>query len=273
MRRSRRKDLVRRLAEDYSSSAREYARLWGPVILPFSLPLLETLPLAGADSVIDVGTGTGGLLPHLRSRAPEGRVVGVDRSDGMIRLARETDGASVARMDAVRLAFPARTFDVATLVFVLFHVPRPLNALVETRRVLRPGGTIGLVTWSAEEMSPPATALWTEELDRRGAGPDPRDDRVRRHDLTDRPEKLSRLLEETGYRSIDAWTRRFERRWDADSFLPLRQGCGTTGRRLATLEPDAREACVGAVRERIAALPPGDLVWRPSVIYASATAE
>lgn len=262
--------LVRRLAEDYSSSAGAYARLWGPAILPLALPLLEALPLAEARAVLDIGTGVGDLLRHLRTQAPEARVLGIDRSHGMISIARERHGLPVAVMDAVALGLPGDAFDVVTLVFVLFHIPRPLDALVEVGRVLRPGGTIGVVTWSEEDPGLPAAAHWAAELDRRGAEPDPRDDRVRRHGLVDRPDKLVRLLERAGYRSVQVRQRRFERRWDVDSLLRLQERCGSPGRRLATLEPDARAACVAAVRERLAAPAPEELVWRPVVLHASA---
>jgi len=48
-----------RLAERYSSSAADYARLWSPVIRPMGQRLLRALPLDGANHVLDVGTAPG----------------------------------------------------------------------------------------------------------------------------------------------------------------------------------------------------------------------
>lgn len=261
---------VRRLAEAYSSLARDYADLWAPVILALAVPLLGALPLRRARRIVDIGTGVGGLLPRLRDGAADARIVGVDRSGGMIRMARERHGFPVATMDARALALPDGAFDVATLAFMLFHVPRPSDALVEAGRVLRRGGAVGLVTWAEGSLDLPTGEIWTEELDRHGAGPDPGDVRVRRHDLVDRPEKLSRLLEGAGFGSIEVWARRFERRWDAESLIVVQAACGAEERRLATLEPGARSACVAAVRDRTAAMSPERLAWRPVVLYASA---
>lgn len=272
MSRSATEAVVRSLAADYSSSAREYACRWAPAILPLALPLLETLPLRKARRVLDVGTGVGALLPHLQFEAPHARVLGVDRSEGMLRTGRGEHVYPVGVMDAVSLGFPAGVFDVATLVFMLFHVLRPIEALREVRRVLRRGGTIGTVTWHEEDPGLPAAVIWDEELDRRGASPDPRDARVRRHDLVDRPEKIARLLERSGFRSVEVWTRRFEVRWHREALLRLQEGCGTAGRRLASLDSAERASCVAAVRKRVDAMSRSELVWRPVVLHASATA-
>lgn len=51
----------------------------------------------------------------------------------------------VRQMDISRLNFPAESFDVAYCASVFHHLPDPLGALAEMRRVLRPGG-IGYVT-------------------------------------------------------------------------------------------------------------------------------
>src|SRR5205807_10315453 len=92
-------------------------------------------------------------------------ILGVDRSDGMIRLARDRhSGAWLALMDVQKLALPANRFDAAVVAFVLFHVPSPERCLTEVNRVLKPGGTVGSVTWGAERM-PKASANWDGALE------------------------------------------------------------------------------------------------------------
>lgn len=263
-----RSDPVERLAAEYTDSASAYARLWGPTIRPFGLPVLDALPLDGAKRVLDVGTGSGELLPHLRARAPWAEVLGVDRSEGMLEEARSRGRDALALMDARALAARGHTVDVVTLVFVLFHVPRPLRALKEARRVLRPGGAVGLVTWDGESPPLPGERIWAEELDRLGADPDPRGESVRRYETVDAPDKLRGLLAAAGFPSTRAWTRRFERRWELGDLVEVRRWCGPSGRRLASLAGWQRERCVARVRQRLMGLGPDGLTWRPKVVFA-----
>lgn len=55
--------------------------------------LLAWLPLQPDDSVLDVGTGTGVLLPYIRERVPQGIIDAVDLSPGMLAVAKQKYGA------------------------------------------------------------------------------------------------------------------------------------------------------------------------------------
>src|SRR5438445_10853815 len=76
------------LADRYTQRAAVYDALWSPIIRPAGERLISRLSLTAARSVIDVGTGTGALLPAIRRAAPGAAILGVERSDGMLRLAR-----------------------------------------------------------------------------------------------------------------------------------------------------------------------------------------
>jgi len=97
------------------------------------------------DRVLDVACGTGDLaLADLLAGA--GQVVGVDFSEPMLARARQKSSAiEWVRGDLSRLPFPAAGFQAATVGFGLRNVPDLDGALRELRRVLEPGGTLGIL--------------------------------------------------------------------------------------------------------------------------------
>ncbi len=259
----------RTLAAEYSAKSAAYASHWSPVIRPMALDLLRSLPLSSARRVLDLGAGTGALLADLERAASRARVVGVDRAEGMLRVAQTQTKRELVLMDAVRLALRPGSVDVAVLVFMLFHVPDPLTALREVRRALGPNGSIGVTTWG-EDHGVPGVSIWTEELEAEGAGPDPRDPAVRRQAEMDTRDKLEALLISGGFGSVRVWSDTFEHRWTVDSLFALQLGCSMPSRRLATLSTPARLACQERVKARLTRLTEEDLAYRPRVLLATA---
>jgi phosphatidylethanolamine/phosphatidyl-N-methylethanolamine N-methyltransferase len=99
--------------------------------------------------ILDVGVGTGISLADYSRR---NRIVGVDYCEPMLRKAHQrvargklTHIEALAVMDAQRLGFPDKSFDVVVAQYVITAVPDPEATLDEFVRVTKPGGEIILV--------------------------------------------------------------------------------------------------------------------------------
>jgi SAM-dependent methyltransferase len=108
----------------------------------YLLELVETLhPPASRAEVIDIGCGVGNSHPLLFDHFA--KMVGVDTSSSCIARAVERNSSvEYAAYDGLHLPFSDATFDVATAVCVLHHVPASerRDLVSEIRRVLRPNG-------------------------------------------------------------------------------------------------------------------------------------
>lgn len=109
---------------------------------PDCLPYLVAAVRQGS-TVLDLGTGSGRLLPHLRERA--GGIIGVDASPRMLEAARsrvQSEGLDVdLRLgDFAHLPLHDAECDAVIANMVLHHLPEPAQVLTEIRRVLKPGG-------------------------------------------------------------------------------------------------------------------------------------
>jgi ubiquinone/menaquinone biosynthesis C-methylase UbiE len=258
---------TQQLAEIYSSHARGYADNWGPVIRPMGERLLRALPWDGVRRVIDLGTGAGTHVPEIRRLAQGACVVGVDRARGMLELARP-QGIPLVQMDGVELGFRDGSVDVVVIAFALFHLDDPVVALREVRRVLRPGGVVGTVTW-AEDPETEASQVWDEELEARGAR-DPMPARPRKDEQMNTPERMNALFALAGLQPARVWVERFVHHWDAHTLSLMHSTFGKSKRKLESLDPQTRAACLERVHERLLRLPPEAFIYRAAVVCGQA---
>jgi SAM-dependent methyltransferase len=255
------------LAERYSLRAEAYDALWSPVIRPVGERLLAHLPLSRAKNVIDVGCGSGALLPLIQAASPASNVLGVDNSEGMLRLAEGKHQGPLALMDVQKLELDDHQFDVAVVAFVLFHLPRPDLCLAEVRRVLRSGGVVGTATWGVERM-PLADAIWDEELDASGARvlELPAADNRRCCDTRD---KVAALLEGAGFDSTRVWSESIHHQWRSEDHFDYQMQSGSL-LRLLSLPSRERDGCVRRVRDRLSGQGEEQYVFMGEVVLATA---
>ena len=148
-------ELVRVTIESYDAAAesfhdRYYDRLHlnRSIMLGLVMFVRELVARGDPRAVLDVGCGPGEHAEFI-ARTTSASVIGVDRSWGMLRVARRrSEHVSVARMDARQIAFPAETFDGILASNVVHHLPRAQVAgfFTELRRVARPGCTLYVIT-------------------------------------------------------------------------------------------------------------------------------
>jgi demethylmenaquinone methyltransferase / 2-methoxy-6-polyprenyl-1,4-benzoquinol methylase len=96
------------------------------------------------DRVLDACCGTGDLALAARSRGAD--VVGLDFSEAMLERARaKSNEIEWVRGDVLALPFDDASFDAVTVGFGVRNVDDLKAGLGELRRVLRPGGRVGIL--------------------------------------------------------------------------------------------------------------------------------
>lgn len=124
------------------------------IFVPWARVLLELAPTHAGEMVLDVATGPGTIARQAAAMAgPNGRVTGVDFSGAMLAVGRawpaEPRSAPIEYLEASASAMPLpdASFDVAYCQQGMQHMADPLAALAEMRRLLKPGGRLGIALW------------------------------------------------------------------------------------------------------------------------------
>ena len=92
--------------------------------------------------LLDLGAHVGRLIHLARERGWEAE--GVELNPSTAAFAERATGLPVHRRDARDLAAQGRRYGAVTLIDVLEHIPRPVEALREARGVMEPGGWIAV---------------------------------------------------------------------------------------------------------------------------------
>jgi SAM-dependent methyltransferase len=106
---------------------------------------LALMDLAPTDNVLDVGCGAGWLLRMLAARCADGRVIGMDVADEMVRHARrncaDLDNVMVVPGPSDEIPWENSFFSKAISVESAYYWPDPARGIAEIFRVLRDEGS------------------------------------------------------------------------------------------------------------------------------------
>ena len=141
----------------FSKHAEDYSKSQSHASGPDLAALIEALGPRKTEVALDVATGTGFTAVTLAGRVKH--VTGIDLTEEMLDQARAlARSRSVANTefklgDAMKMDYPDSSFDILTTRRATHHFDDVPRFLLETKRVLKPGGRIGVV-----DMSPPEGA-------------------------------------------------------------------------------------------------------------------
>jgi len=134
----------------WARRAHDYAEVQEPAFLPLYESVLERPEMARVNALLDVGCGPG-LAAQVFCRAI-GKIAGIDAAAPFIEIARRRvpkGDFRVGEMEA--LPHDDGSFDAVTGFNAFQYAASPVNALRETRRVVKPGGLIVIAVWGLPE--------------------------------------------------------------------------------------------------------------------------
>jgi SAM-dependent methyltransferase len=207
---------------------------------------VEFANVVPGDSVIDVGAGTGALASAIAA-IPSTRVVGVDPSEGYVRVAHGDDRVRFEVGDAQELRFPDGSFDLALSLLVLNFVPEPTAAVREMIRVTRPGGVVAAAVWDYGEGMGMLRVFWDEAV---VLDPDAPDEG--RMPLS-RSGELTATWRDRGLREVEDTALTIKQSFESfeDYWQPFLLGQGPAGAYVASLPEPHRDALRAQLRDRL----------------------
>ena len=234
-----------------SNFADRYQSVLVPVIFePWARELIRRAnPLSG-EHILDLACGTGVVTRQVAMLAPTpGRLVGVDHSGEMLRVARALAAnaglnAEWVEADAGDLPFAENQFDLAFCQQALQFFPDRPAALLELRRVLKPGSRVACCVQQELDVNPMLKAQ-AEALDAHvGANAG---DAVRAICGLPDGDELRRLFEDAGFEDVEVRSTTLTLHHpDARSFAEGAMGGMHTGDKLSGLADVRVERAVNA---------------------------
>jgi SAM-dependent methyltransferase len=133
----------------------DYPRMVETFLLPLGPRLVEACDIAPGAAVLDVAAGTGNAsIPAARKGA---HVIASDLTPELLQAGKaraDAEGLELGWItaDAEHLPFDDESFDIVMSSIGVMFAPHHQQAADELIRVCRPGGTLGLLSWTPEGM-------------------------------------------------------------------------------------------------------------------------
>jgi SAM-dependent methyltransferase len=128
----------------------DYPELVRDLITPLGLALTEACKIGPGQRVLDIAAGTGNVAIPAAQRGAS--VIATDLTPELLEEGRRSAPPDLdlqwRTADAERLPFDDDSFDVVTSCVGVMFAPHHQQAANELLRVCRPGGTIGLLSWT-----------------------------------------------------------------------------------------------------------------------------
>ena len=136
-------------------SSGDYPQMVETFLLPLGPTLVEACGIEAGTRVLDVASGTGNAA--LPAAARGARVTASDLTPRLLEAGRARAEAESLELewveaDAERLPFEDGSFDVVMSSIGVMFAPHHQDAADELVRACRPGGTVGLLSWTPEGM-------------------------------------------------------------------------------------------------------------------------
>jgi ubiquinone/menaquinone biosynthesis C-methylase UbiE len=130
-------------AEGYERWAPTYDQAPNPLLSCEERHLVPLLPELRDKPILDLACGTGRWLEKLVARRGY-RALGVDRSEAMLRVAKQKSAIQgrLMRADCEKLPFRSAAFDLAICSFAVGHIRDLASMVRELARVVRPAGEV-----------------------------------------------------------------------------------------------------------------------------------
>lgn len=145
---------VGRVKADFEKSAASYDLRWAHYNLASHRATLPYLELAGTETVLDLGCGTGEFERHILCHWPDAKVIGVDLCSNMVAAARGKFSPKLAVRfvcgNGQEIPIRSESVDLVVSCSAYHFIPDRQGALREISRVLVPGGRVVLSDWCGD---------------------------------------------------------------------------------------------------------------------------
>ena len=237
---------------DIFAESDAYERFMGRWSRRLAPLLVKFASIDAADSVLDVGSGTGALAFAAAEAVPSVQLTGVDPSSAFVSHAqarRPSDRLRFVVGDARALEVPDATFDKTLSLLAMNFIPDPAKALREMIRATRPGGIVAVAVWDYGEGMQMLRVFWDEAV-ALDPGIASRDER---HMPLCRPGELGAFWRAHGLQEVDEQPMAIELAFTSfdDYWSPFLGGQGPAGACVASLPDPARAALASRLRQRL----------------------